>query len=78
MIHVVRGKQVILDSDIALLYGVETKRVNEAVKNNPIKFPERYTFVLTEEEANQFSRSKFSTLNKSNDKRVQHIKILLL
>ena len=45
-----RGQQVILDSDVARLYGVETKRVNEAVKNNPDKFPKRYSFVLTDDE----------------------------
>lgn len=38
----VRGKNVLLDRDVAMLYGVETKRVNEAVKNNPEKFPEGY------------------------------------
>ena len=37
-----RNQQVILDSDVAELYGVETKRVNEAVSNNPEKFPEGY------------------------------------
>lgn len=36
----VRGQNVLLDSDVAMLYGVETKRVNEAVKNNPEKFSE--------------------------------------
>ena len=41
-----RGKKVILDRDVAELYGVETKRVNEAVRNNPEKFPERYCFYL--------------------------------
>lgn len=41
-----RGKKVILDRDVAELYGVETKRVNEAVRNNPEKFPERYCFCL--------------------------------
>ena len=46
----VRGQQVILDSDVAVLYGVETKRVNEAVKNNPEKFPEGYILALTDEE----------------------------
>ena len=38
----IRNKHVILDSDVAQLYGVETKRINEAVKNNPDKFPEGY------------------------------------
>jgi hypothetical protein len=46
----VRGQQVILDVDAAELYGVETKRVNEAVRNNPDKFPEGYIIVLTDNE----------------------------
>lgn len=41
-----RGKKVLIDRDVAELYGVETKRVNEAVKNNPDKFPEGYFFTL--------------------------------
>ena len=49
-IIVLRGQQVILDSDVATLYGVETKRVNEAVKNNPDKFPKRFLFSLSDEE----------------------------
>lgn len=46
-IIVVQGRQVILDSDVAALYGVETKRVNEAIKNNPDKFPDGYILQLT-------------------------------
>ena len=61
MIYEVRGVQVMLDNDIAKLYHVETKRVNEAVKNNPDKFPERFSWVLTNEETKEL-RSKFSTL----------------
>ena len=38
----IQERKIILDSDIAELYGVETKRINEAVKNNPDKFPEGY------------------------------------
>jgi len=49
-IVVVRGKNVLLDRDVAALYGVETKRVNEAVKNNAEKFPEGFLFTLTESE----------------------------
>lgn len=45
-----RGEQVILDSDVAELYGVETKRINEAVKNNPDKFPEGYVISLSKED----------------------------
>ena len=54
MIFEVRGKQVILDSNLARLYQVETKRVNEAVKRNLEKFPERYTFILSDEEIEMF------------------------
>lgn len=61
MIHEIKGVQVMLDSDIAKLYQVETKRVNEAVKNNPEKFPERFSWILTNEETRKL-RSKFSTL----------------
>jgi len=43
---VLRGQEVLIDRDVAELYGVETKRVNEAVKNNPEKFPEGYYFTL--------------------------------
>ena len=60
MIYEIRGKQVMLDSDLAKLYQVETKRINEAVKNNIEKFPERFSWKLTSEEYN-ILRSKFST-----------------
>ena len=56
----VRGQKVILDSDVAELYGVETKRVNEAVKNNLNKFPQGYIFSLDQNEWKSL-RSKFST-----------------
>ncbi len=69
MIYEIRGKQVMLDSDLAKLYHVETKRINEAVKNNPEKFPERYSFVLSNDEKNNLW-SKFSTANISNMSRV--------
>ena len=45
-----RNQQVILDSDVAELYGVQTKRVNEAVSNNPEKFPEGYVLMLDNQE----------------------------
>ncbi|MBO5626809.1 MAG: ORF6N domain-containing protein [Prevotella sp.] len=49
-IIVVRNQQVLLDRDVATLYGVETRRINEAVKNNPEKFPEGYLFTLSDKE----------------------------
>ncbi len=60
MIYEIEGKEVMLDSDLAKLYNVETKRINEAVKNNPEKFPDRYLFRITDKEYNSL-KSKFST-----------------
>ena len=68
MIYEVRGVQVMLDSDIAKLYQVETKRVNEAVKNNLEKFPERFSFVITNKEKENL-KSIFSTANISSKSR---------
>ena len=64
----IRQKQVMTDADVAELYGVETKRVNEAVKNNPDKFPDEYMFSLTMEELT-ILRSKFSTAKWSTKSR---------
>ena len=50
MICVIRGKQVLLDRDLALLYGVETKRINEQVKRNIDRFPEEFCFQLEKDE----------------------------
>ncbi|MDR1731621.1 MAG: ORF6N domain-containing protein [Synergistaceae bacterium] len=58
----IRGQSVILDRDVAELYGVETKRVNEAVTHNPDKFPEGYIIELTKDDYESL-RSKISTLN---------------
>ena len=60
----VRDFPVIVDADVAEIYGVETKRVNEAVRNNPDKFPEEYMFELTADES-RVLRSKFSSLENS-------------
>ena len=49
-IYLVRGQQVMLDSDLAMLYQVETRVLNQAVKRNIKRFPERYCFQLTKEE----------------------------
>ena len=50
VIITLRGEKVIIDSDVAALYGVATMRVNEAVKNNPDKFPVGYLFELSKQE----------------------------
>ncbi len=52
-IYVIRGRKIILDSDLAELYGVKTKVLNQAVKRNIDRFPEDFMFQLTEEEKNQ-------------------------
>ena len=63
MIYEIRGKQVMLDSDLAKLYHVETKRINEAVKNNMEKFPERFSWKLTDEESKNFMVENFDQKN---------------
>ena len=61
-IFTIRGVQVMLDRDLAQLYGVETKRLNEQVRRNEMRFPERYVFQLTKDETDalwsQFATSK--------------------
>ena len=66
LIHGIRGKQVMLDVELARLYGVETKRLNEQVKRNIERFPEDFMFQLTREEA-ESSRSQFATLNEDGE-----------
>ena len=65
-IHEIRGQRVMLDRDIAVFYGVETKRLNEKVKRNPKRFAgEDFMFQLTPEEFELVRlRSHFATLNK--------------
>jgi len=62
LIYTIRGKQVMLDSDVAMLYHYETKKINQAVKRNIDRFPEKFCFQLTEEE---FLNLR-SPLNESN------------
>lgn len=49
-VYFVRGEKVMLDNDLAILYGVETKRLNEQVKRNAERFPVDFMFQLTEQE----------------------------
>lgn len=77
MIFEVRGVQVMLSSDVAILYQIETKRLNEVIKRNIDRFPSTFCFQLTDEEIDRLSlRSQFATLNKSNNLRGQHYKYL--
>ena len=54
LIYTIRGKQVMLDSDVAMLYHYPTKRINEAVRRNIERFPENFCFKLTEIEAENY------------------------
>ena len=58
MIFMIRGQKVILDFELAKIYGYTTKAFNQQVKNNINKFPERYRFSITKEELNIIARSK--------------------
>lgn len=61
-IHFIRGLRVLLDNDLAELFGVSTKRFNEAVKRNSVRFPAEFMFQLTQEESSAL-RSQFATSN---------------
>ena len=65
-IFMIRGKQVMIDRDLAELYGVETKRITEAVKRNIERFPEEFRFQLTAEEY-VFLRSQIATLKEDEE-----------
>ena len=75
-ILVIRGLQVMLDRDLAELYGVETKVLNQAVKRNIKRFPDRFMFKLNKVEAESCSKSQFVTLNEKGNFRGQNIKKL--
>ena len=73
LIYTIREKQVMLDSDVAMLYDCETKYVNRVVKRNSERFPEEFCFKLTEEEY-KYLRCQFVTLK--NEGRGEHTKYL--
>ena len=75
LIKIFRGQQVMLDRDLATLYGVETKRLNEQVKRNIKRFPEDFMFQLTKDEC---LRSQIATLNEGSDKRIEDMHRLML
>lgn len=62
LIHEIRGQKVILDSDLAVLYGIPTKRLNEQVQRNQSRFPDDFMFRLTSEESESL-RSQIATSN---------------
>lgn len=70
LIHIIRGQQVMIDKDLAKLYGVETKVLNQAVKRNIQRFPEDFLFRLTKEEC---LRSQIVTLNEARGKHLKYL-----
>ena len=80
-IHVIRNQQVMLDSDLARLYGVETRVLNQAVKGNIERFPEDFMFQLSKEESQNLisqivtssSRSQNVTLNVERGKNIKYL-----
>ena len=87
-VYIIRGQQVMLDYDLAEIYGYEVKRLNEQVKRNVARFPEDFMFQLTKDEVGfvrsqiatsrneDFSKSQFATLNVNGDKRGTNVKKL--
>ncbi|MFL6529851.1 MAG: ORF6N domain-containing protein [Chthoniobacterales bacterium] len=68
-ILLLRRQKVMLDRDLAALYGVSTKALNQAVKRNAERFPEDFTFQLTSEEADEVLRSQFVTLKRGEHRK---------
>jgi ORF6N domain-containing protein len=71
-ILVLRGTRVILDRDLAAIYGVTTGRLNEAVKRDARRFPEDFMFRLTQEEA-ELSRSQIAILNSGRGSNIKYL-----
>ncbi len=75
LIYTIRGKQVMLDSDVAMLYHYETKKINQTVKRNIQRFPEKFCFKLTEEEL-ELMWSQIVTTSKLEDNKYRSKKYL--
>ena len=70
LIKIIRGQQVMLDKDLAMLYGVETRALNQAVKRNIQRFPADFRFQLTMEEC---SKSQIVTLNTGRGQNIKKL-----
>ena len=71
-IHLIRGQQVMLDFDLAQIYGYSTKAFNQQVKNNIERFDDDFRFQLSEDELQELSRSKILTLNKGRGSNIKY------
>ena len=73
-VYIIRGQQVMLDKDLAEIYGYEVKRLNEQVKRNISRFPEDFMFQLNKEEIPEgFSKSQFATLNEGRGHNIKKL-----
>lgn len=75
-IYIIRGKKVMFDKDLAMLYGVPTHRLNEAVKRNLKRFPEDFMFQLDKEETTIFSRSQIAILKEGRGSNIKYLPIV--
>lgn len=75
LIYTIRGKQVMIDSDVAMLYHYPTKRINEAVSRNKLRFPENFCFQLTDNEV-EIMWSQIATASKIRDNKFRNKKHL--
>ena len=75
LIYTIRGKQVMLDSDVAMLYHYETKKINQTVKRNINRFPKKFCFRLTKDEF-EFMWSQIVTTSKLKDNKYRSAKYL--
>jgi len=71
-IYLIRNQNVMIDSDLSLLYGVETRRLNEQVKRNQARFPEDFMFRLSEDEFNNL-KSQFATSSWGGRRRLPYV-----
>lgn len=76
-IHLLRGQKVMLDFDLAALYGVETRVLNQAVKRNAARFPDDFMFRLNTEEISLL-RSQFVILNSQGGQRSSHSRLQIV
>lgn len=74
-VYIIRGEQVMMDSDLAEIYGYELKAMNQQVKRNIERFPEDFMFQVKKEEIpSEYLKSQIVTLNENGNKRGMHIK----
>ena len=72
-VYILRGQQVMLDQDLAEIYGYQVKNLNQQVKRNLTRFPEDFMFQLTKEEVTELSRSQIATLKTGQGYNIKYL-----